>query len=62
MRPPYWVSDNITRDTKTIENGHVYYNGHYTIVERLGAVGPEVLTLSGVDIAWVEGHLCNLNR
>ena len=32
MRPPYWVSDNITRDTKTIENGHIYYDGHCTIV------------------------------
>ena len=62
MRPPYWVSDNITRDTKTIENGHVYYDGYRTIIKGLGAVGPEVLTLSGVDIAWVEGHLCNLNR
>ena len=62
MRPPYWVSDNITRDTKAIKNGHVYYNGHCTIVEGLGAVGPEVLTLCGVDIAWVEGHLCNLKR
>ena len=62
MRPPYWVSDNITRDTKTIENGHVDYDGHRTIIKGLGAVGPEVLTLCGVDIAWMEGHLCNLNR
>ena len=51
MRPPYWVSDNITRDTKTIENSHVYYDGHCTIVERLGAVGPEVLALGCVDVA-----------
>ena len=41
------------------EYGHIYNCGHRTIVERLSAVWPEVLTLCCVNVAWVEGNLFN---
>ncbi len=45
------------RHAHPVQDRHVHDGGPGAVVQRLGAVGPEVLALGRVDVRWGQGHL-----